>query len=68
MNGSSTLPVECRRGDLASFISVSIRVIREIRGPSSGRQSGCPRTTRFQVSFDSLKFRRKATSRPVMLG
>jgi hypothetical protein len=65
--GSSTLSMECRKGGLASFIHLSIREIREIRGPSSGPYSGCPRTPRFQASFDSLKFRSNATSKPVML-
>jgi hypothetical protein len=29
--------------------------------------SGCPRATRFQASFDSLKFRSNATFKPVVL-
>jgi hypothetical protein len=61
------LSTERTRGNLASFVPLPIREIRENRGPSSGPYSGCPRTTRFQASFGSLKFSSNATSKPVIL-
>jgi hypothetical protein len=56
-----------RSARVLAFGLAFIREIREIRGPSSNPNSGCPRPTRFQASFDSLKFRSHAASKTVML-